>query len=252
MRRESIAAILLVAACACVVGGVFVWSNDRPERSTWMWRIVFSGVGAGAIVGLIRLQFWGKADLAPDFLSAEVQDVSEQNGFCFVLGAATENGVFFVNAMYQNQYDRPCKARIALRRSQAYSGLRWGRFATTSRRSCLTFPAARAFGIAAIPLPVSGQHQGKKLTLQIGATVDYPEEKGKKVRFREGSLLRYNAEFHSAYLTTLQMLYFFCGGLLFSFPASVTFDLPTGVAESLQGEQSSAQTLWTIGDEVVR
>jgi hypothetical protein len=231
-----------------------VWCDDRPERSTWMWRVGFSVVGAGAIAGLVRLQFWGKADLVPDFLSGKCKTFFEQNGLCFVLGAATENGVFFVNAMYRNRHDRPCMARIALRPVAGVFRSAVGPFRNDF--STIMFDIScgpGAFGIASIPLPVSGRHQGKKLTLQIGATVDYPEGKGKEMRFREGSLVRYNAEFHSAYLRSLQVLYFFCGGFLFSFPASVTFILPKGVAESLQsGKCQHTQTLWTIGDEVVR
>ncbi|MEN6451304.1 MAG: hypothetical protein ABFC96_12505 [Thermoguttaceae bacterium] len=219
-----------------------------------MWRLGFSVVGAAAIAGLIRFQFWGKANLVPDFLSAKCKTFFEQNGLCFALSAATESGVFFLNATYQNRYDRPCKARIALRPAA-------GVFRSAVRPfrndfSTIVFDIScgpGGFGIAAIPLPVSGHHRGKTLTLQIGATVDYPEGKGKKVRFREGSLLRYNAEFHSAYVTTLRLFYLFCGGLLFFFPASVTFKLPTEAAESLQGEQCQrTQTLWTIGDEVAR
>jgi hypothetical protein len=101
-------------------------------------------------------------------------------------------------------------------------------------------------------VPVSNRHQGKKLTLQIGASVSYPEGKGKKLRFREGSLLRYDAEFHSSSMEVLQVLYFFCGGLLFSFPTSVTFRLPAGVAESIPaGQGQRTRTLWKLGDEVV-
>ena len=79
--------------------------------------------------------------------------------------------------------------------------------------------------------------------------MDYPEGKGKIVRFREGSLIRYNAEFRNSYIRTIQAVYLLCGGFLFWFPASVTFRLPTGVAESVPPERGQhTQTLWTMGN----
>jgi len=253
MRRESVAAIFLVVLCASVVGGACVWSDDHPAQSTWMWRIGLSVAAVVSIAVFIRLQFWRKGNLAPDFLSAKCKTFSEQNGLCFTLYTTNEDGICFINAMFQNRYERPCKARIALRPVAGVFRSAVGPF--RNGFSTMVFDIScgpGAFGIAGIPLPISSSRQGKQLTMQIGASVDYPEGKGKALRFSEGALIRYDAEFQSAYLSTLRALYLICGGLMFTFPPTVTFRLPTGVAESVpEGQDQRIQILWTLGDEEV-
>jgi hypothetical protein len=253
MRRESVAAILLVVVCVCVVGAAVVWSDDRPAQSTWVWRVGLSVAAIAAIAALIRLQFSIQSDLVPDFLSANRKTFFEQNGLCFSIYATSEDGVFCANAMYQNRYDQSCRARIVLRPVAGVFRPAVGPFRSDFPTIVFDISCGPAgFGIASVPLPVSSRHQGKNLTLQIGASVDYPAGKGKKLRFRDGSLLRYDAEFRNSYMRILQVLYLFCGGLLFSFPASVTFCLPDGVAESLPaGQGQRTRTLWTLGDEVI-
>ena len=251
--RESVKAVSIFVLCISAVAAAFVWSDDRPTQSTWMWRIGLSLLAVGAIAVFLKVHFWFKADLAPDFLGKQCKAFFEQNGLCFSLYMVCEDGICVINAMFQNRYDRPRAARIALRPVAGVFGSAVGPFRNDFATIVFDISCGPgAFGIAGIPLPVTSRHQGKKLTLQVGASVDCPEGKGKPLRFREGSLLRYDADFHSSYMTTLQILYFFCGGLLFSFPASTTLRLPSGVAESIpKGQGQRTRTLWKLGDEVV-
>jgi hypothetical protein len=252
--RESIKAIAIVVLCVSVTVAAVVWFDDRPTQSTWMWRITLSLLAVIAMAIIFKIHYWSRPDLVPDFLSQQCNWFLERSGLCFSVFPSCEDGICVINAAFQNRYDHPCTARIALR--PVVGVFRSAVKLFQHDFSMITFEVAcdpGAFGIAGIPLPVSRRHQGKKLTLQIGASVNYPRGKGKMLRFRDGSPVRYDADFHSVYLRTLRVLFFVTGGFFFLFSASVTFQLPAGVAESFpSGQHQRTRILWTLNSDVNR
>jgi hypothetical protein len=254
MRRESVEAVLLIALCACVVGAVVVWCDDRPTQSTWAWRIGLSVAAVVEAALLARLHFRRKADIAPDFLGEQCEMFFEQNGLCCSFSVTCEDGRCFVNTLFQNRYDRACTARIALRPVAGVlrSAVRPFRSDFPKKIEFDILCGPGEYGVASVPLAVSRRSQGKKLTLQIGASVEYREGRGNLLRFREGSLLGLDADFRNKSMRLLQLLFLVCGGFLFVFPACVTFSLPRGVAESVPvGQDQSTRILWKLGDSLV-
>ena len=104
-----------------------------------------------------------------------------------------------------------------------------------------------AFGYATIPTPIPAHYQGQRITFEVGATVWYPEGRGKMVRFRCGIAVPHNVRFRSLSVAIERLLLLFTGHLLLSRFALTTLTLPTNVAEQLpDGVTPHVETLWTI------
>jgi len=251
--RESINAVAMLVACVSTLVAVVFWFEDQPTQATWLWRIGSSVVVLAAVAVLLKMHVWAKPDLVPDFLGQEAKNIFERNGLCFAFSSSCEDGVFFVHAMFQNRFNCPCKARIAMR---PVVGVHRSAVTPFQRPfQNFVFDIAcdpGAFGIASIPLPVHRDQQGKKLTLQIGASVEYPPNKGKALRFNNGFPIRYDADFRrNAFWRTLKVVSMI--SLVYvhghHFPPTVTFELPIGVAETVPPEITQSTCIrWTVGD----
>ena len=53
------------------------------------------------------------------------------------------------------------------------------------------------FGVARFPVAIPALHQGKLVTMEIGASTEFPLGKGREVRFHTGQTVRQDSQFRS-------------------------------------------------------
>ena len=105
-----------------------------------------------------------------------------RGGFCFAFKPVAVDGVFYLLAYFQNQAERPCRGRIALRPARQFLMNR--RPIETIHLEIDCEPAA--FGIAKVAVPLPLVVQGKDQAFEVGASVEYPQGKGRRLRFYAG------------------------------------------------------------------
>ena len=241
---ESIKAVCCVMLIAAFIAGVIVWMDDQPNRVTWCLRIGCPIAAILAIGLILKLHF--RADAAPDYLRRQAGDnFFNRGGFCFAFRAVAADGICYLEAYFQNQRDQPCLGRIALRPAR---GFLLGRAKIETIRFEIDCQPA-AFGVARIPVPLTAKLQGKRQSFEVGASVDYPQGKGRRLRFRDGIFLRTNSNFGNAFGTALTVGGAMTGQIVLSKPATAKIDLPSGVAEDVpEGLEPEIKTFWRLGD----
>jgi hypothetical protein len=209
---------------------------------------------SAAIIGLLSL----RRDEAPDYLYLVNRKYFSRNGFCFALAVEKRDRLCLLCVYYQNQHENPCQAFVAFRRV-----LDLERELDEPIVIEIDCPPA-GFGVVRVPFPVPETLQGLKRNFQVGATVNYPEGKGKRLLKRDGLLLRTNADFTNRLNDFVQAGMFVHAPVthalssskrqpISSMLASVTF--PTQVASSrLEVEKMlkdpEHKTIWKLGDPV--
>jgi len=232
---------VLVIGAGAIAAGV-AWMDDRPSQLTWMFRLGSPVVALVGLVGFLLIHF--RRDKVPDYLYQFCGGFFDRGGFCFTFGARSEDGICFVDAYFQNRHERPCIGRLALRPARGFFGHRPIE-AITYEIHC----GSAAFGVARMPVPIAAAMQGKRQTFEVGASVDYPQGKGRALRFRDGIVIRANSNFGNAFGTALTVVGALGGTLVLSKPATLSIDLPVGVAEDTPEDlKPEIQTLWKIGD----
>lgn len=229
-----------------IAGGVavFVWSDDRPTDLTYQLRL---GTVVAGVLGIAGIA-WAflKTDKAPDYLCRIAAPYFDRGGFCFLIRCVESNGQCHLQAIVQNRHERRCRGQIAMRPEMPLLGsgpiLEQIAFA-------IDCPPA-GFGIINVPISVPTAAQGKQVTFQVGASVDYPEGRGCTLRFKEGIGIRSNSDFRNAFGTTLTVLGAMGGAIVLSSPASVTILLPNEVSENVN-EEPSTEILWELGDPLL-
>jgi hypothetical protein len=246
--RESLRAVCMLFVIVGVIGSIVVWIMDRPDQMVWFFRVATPIGVVAAIVAIKLLNQPPQADEAPDYLSGVVTSFFDRGGFCFGFGLSVVKGVCVVTAFYQNQYEGPCRGRIALRPTKGF-------FLTRPKFAEIRFEVEcepAAFGLARLAVPLPAKLQGKKQAFEVGASADYPEGRGRRLRFREGLLLRANSNFGNTFGTVLAVAGAAGGMIVLNNPATVTFPMPVGVAEDIPFEtEPEVKTLWKLGDPLL-
>ncbi|MGD0898115.1 MAG: hypothetical protein ABR915_09795 [Thermoguttaceae bacterium] len=208
-------------------------------RAPLLWLIVAPLPGLGALALFLRLHF--RRDLVPDYLSQHCGRFFESNGLCFCLSLLREDGIAVFRVMFQGRYTGKALAQIAIRPQ--------GTRQTTATPEIECGPAS--FGIVSIPTAVPARYQGQGITFEVGATVRYPEGKGKMVRFRAGVPVLHNARFGGFSIVIWRVLHLMAGHLLLS-GVRVTMSMPTLVAEQLAEDiVPSIETVWTLDPDML-
>ncbi len=224
------------------VAGAMSWLMD-PDPIQWALRI--GGPIAAVLAFGLFLKIHFRADLAHDYLHDHARNYFNRDGFCFAFTAIEVDGIAYLEAHFQNQRDKPCVGRIALRPARGF-------FLTRAKFDTITFEiecAPAAFGYARLAIPVPEKLQGKRQSFEVGASVEYPEGKGRQLRFRDGVFLRANSNFGNAFHTALTVAGAATGMLVLSSPATAKIDLPSDVAEVLEDNlEPEIETLWQLGD----
>src|SRR4051812_18598676 len=153
--REFMKVICVVVLMICGVWAAFVYTDDHPDSLTKILRYALPAVSAVALVGFLAIHF--RMDEVPDYLYELGGKYIDRDGFCFKLSTSSEQGVFFINAAFQNRRDSPCIGRIALRPGKD--------FISTAKieNIYLEIPCEpAAFGIAKVAVPIAAEYYGKR------------------------------------------------------------------------------------------
>ncbi len=216
---------------------------DRPDALVWSFLI--GGVVTAILGSGLFLRLYFRRDIACDYLRSVNSTYFNCDGFCLATEVTIEGGVAWMKTYFQSQYDKPSVARVALRPAR-------GIFMRRAPIDPMVFevecPPA-GFGVTRIAFPIPHELQGRHQSFEIGASIQYPEGKGLRIRFNEGVLLRTNANFGNTFDTVLSLAGIWAGFLVFSRPTATRMKLPVGVAQNLpQADEPEVVVMWQLGD----
>ncbi len=241
--REGIKMFWVLVILASLGTSFFGWVDDRPSPIAWALRI--GGLVAAAIAFGVFLKMHFRADVVPDYLRKREENYFNRGGFCFSVRPVKMEDACFFDVWFQNQHEKPCIGRIVLRPARGFFLTR----ASIQALGVEIHAPAASFGVARLAVPVPHQFQGTRQSFEIGASVVYPQGKGRLLRFHDGLVVRSNSEFGNAFGTTLTAAGLLGGQLILSKPATVTFALPGGVVDSFPKEVPvQVEFLWKLGD----
>jgi len=242
--QETLKVVCVVGIMFGGVAAAFAWSDNKPNVTP---RLASSAATLVGLVGFLVLHF--RRDRVPDFLRKYSRIRFERAGLCFSVEPTIKGNCCYLRVLFQNRYEGRCHGRIALRPAEVF-----GTFARSDFQA-ITFdfdcPAA-GFGVALLPLPIPSNLQGRRQAFQVGATVEYPNGKGRLLRFGSERVLtvRSNADFRNPFYRRLTIIAALTGSILISRPARIALLLPNNVAESVPGKPEDSQTiLWQLGDD---
>ncbi len=242
--REALKVLCVVVFMFAAPASVLGWFDREGGAVVLFLRYGCPVLAVFAIAGFLKIHF--RADLAPDFLHHHVATYFNRGGFCFGFRTSVAAGVCYLEILFQNQQDEPCVGRIALR---AARGFFLGRAKVDPIAIEIQCQPA-AFGTAKMAIPVPSELQGKRQSFEVGASVQFPNGKGRTLRFRDGITLRSNSNFGNAFGTALTVAGALTGTIVWTTPAKVAIDLPKGVKEDLANEAGpEIHTYWRLGDD---
>jgi hypothetical protein len=242
---ESFKAVVSLFVIIALIVALIAWIEDRPDQTTWIVRASSLAVAAALVAVLIKRHF--RRDLAPDYLHDACGVYFNRGGFCFAFATEIRDGVCQFRAYYQNQFDRRCLGRIALQPARGF-------FLNRPKIDVMTFAISAepgAYGVVTLPIPLPPEAQGKTQTFEVGASVEYPEGRGNRLRFRDGVFVRANSNFGNAFGTALTVAGALGGAIVFSSPATVEISLPPNVAETVPTGQTRSHVIWKLGDSPI-
>ncbi|MFO0851317.1 MAG: hypothetical protein U0871_22585 [Gemmataceae bacterium] len=238
----------------CVVALLFgaplaavAWSDDRVAFPRPV--VLFMQYGCPALcvlaVGIffkVRL----RPDEVPEYLGRCLGTYFNRGGFCFAIRPVVAEGVCTFEVYFQNQYENRCVGRAALRPARGFLLGRARVDAVLVEIDC----GPAAFGVARVAVPLPPAVQGRRQRFEVGASVEYPDGKGRRLRFGDGVTLRANSNFGDKFATGLLVAGAVTGQIVYTSPATATIDLPEGVAEEVpdNARLPSVETLWQLGD----
>lgn len=238
---ESFKAVCSLVVIAAAVVAAFAFLMDRPTPTSWLVGVSASLVFLLSLGVLLKVHL--RRDIVPDYLKASTGDYFNRDGFCFAISPALVDGICYLEVFFQNQYDHPCLARLALRPAAGF-------WLTRPEGDTITFDiqcAPAAFGVARLPIPLPKAVQGQRNSFEVGASVYYPQGKGRRLRFRDGIFLRADSSFGNAFGTALTAAGALAGHIVLSKPASVTMTLPSNAAEEIPATlHPEIITLWNL------
>jgi hypothetical protein len=242
--------IKLVCVLLIATGGIaapIAWTDDKPNAVTWSIRLGGLVVVAVGVLLFLRVHFC--RDVVPDFLHRLSNSFFDRGGFCFAFDVKVVDGVCLLNTYFQNRHAGRCHGKIALRPARGFFMSR----PTFEAIGIVIDCEPAAFGVARVPIPVPASSQAKRMTFEVGASVDYPDGKGRVLRFRDGIVLRTNSNFGNAFGTSLAVAGLLTGQLVLATPATITLELPAEVAEDVPADRPvEVQTFWRLGDPLTR
>jgi hypothetical protein len=236
-----------------VIATEFAWFDHQPGQITWIVRIAGPIVAVLSLAAILKLYF--RHDIARDYLMESMGEYFNRNGFCFKFDIEVFGGVCQFHTYFQNQYEGPCVGRIVLRPARGF-------FLTCAKIDTITLEIpceAAGYGVATLPIPLPREVQGKKQVFEVGASVNYPQGKGRRLRFRDGVYLRTNSNFGITFgeaLTissvlgmALTFIFALRGTFLLLKPETIEIPMPTNAAEELPDRLSPRIImLWKLGD----
>ena len=241
---ESVQAVLALLMIIGMIGSVLVFMNDRIN-----WP-AFGGMLA-LMLGSLGLLVWSlfRRDKAPDFLKKVPGKLLERDSLCFKVLANSVKGRCYLDLHFQGRYDRPCRAIVVLQPSKGFFLTRPGLASMTVDIDC----PAGGYGVTSVPWPVAKKYQGKFQSLDVGADVEYPEGRGKMIRYRGGAQLRtMGADHFKAVMAAAAILNVSAGlgiAVVLRNPVRVKLKLPLDVEETVDDDLPIlTKVMWKLGD----
>jgi hypothetical protein len=226
--------VLIATALGLAIVAVTFIGHYRPQVFSGV--VVLFGILAATCLAILpRTQ--QRREIAPDYLDRCKGPVFERDGFCFTVSLDAEDRVATFTIMYQNRYDGPSASYIALRPAG-------GSVATISPRiEC----GPAGFGVAKFPVAIPAPHQGKTVTMEIGASAEYPLGKGREVRFRTGRAVRQDSQFRTQPLKNRALPGKSAKRILMQMATTTRLALPSNVAEYVPDDATGhAEELWSL------
>jgi hypothetical protein len=124
---KSVCALLMIVG---VIAAAVAWTVDRPDATTWGFRIGGPFFALLALGVILKLHF--RTDREHDYLRALTGTYFNRNGFCFAFVVTNIDGIAFMDAYFQTQRDTRCVGRIALRPARGF-------FMTRAKIDAITF-----------------------------------------------------------------------------------------------------------------
>lgn len=244
--RELVKILCVVVLLFGAPLSMLTWFDDKLDFPTPL--ILFLKYGGPILCALavgLFLKIHFRADDVPDYLGPRVGVYFNRDGFCFGIVPTVADGVCIFEVYFQNQYEKRSVGRCALRPARGFFLGRAKMESIIVEVNCE--PAA--FGVARVAVPLPAMLKGRRQSFEVGASVEYPDGKGRRLRFGDGITLRANSNFGNAFGVGLTVAGALTGQIVYSSPATVTIDLPSGVAEDVTdgARPSTVDTLWTLG-----
>jgi hypothetical protein len=226
--------VLIAAALGLAIVTLTFTGHYRPQVFREVV-LLFGFLAATCLAILSRVQ--RRCESPPDYLGRCNGPIFERDGLCFTVSLDAEDRTAMFTIMYQNRYDRPLAAYIALRPAG-------GSVATLSPRiDC----GPAGFGVAKFPVAVPARHQGKTVTMEIGVSIEYPRGKGREVRFRAGRPVRQDSQFRCYPLKNRALSGNSLGCILTQAATTTRLVLPSNIAEYVPDEETGhAEELWSL------
>jgi hypothetical protein len=242
--REALKVLCVVVFMFAAPAAALGWFDRADGAVSLFLRYGCPVLAVLGIAGFLRIHF--RADLAPDYLHHHVGTYFNRGGFCFGFRTSVVGRICYLEILFQNQQDEPCVGCIALRPAR---GFFLGR-ANMEPIAIEIRSEPAAFGTAKVGFSIPSELQGKRQSFEVGASVHYPSGKGHTLRFRDGIVLRANSDFGNAFATALTVVGALSGSIVWTTPARVMLDLPSGVVQDgADGYGPEIRTLWKLGDE---
>jgi hypothetical protein len=241
--RQSVKSLLTVlvifSAGACVFAWIF-WFDGTKNLTNDILR--FGMIPICLLFAFLALKMAFTKDIAPDYLGMHGNPYLNKNGFCFDFHMKDIDGIAHLVMTFQNQFERKCRVDVAIKpqnNSFDDEGME------------ITCPGG-AYGMAAIPIAIPYSKQGLRLNFKVGATVHYPEGKGKRLRFKDGILVRYDSNFYNTFGTFLSIFGIFALTFLWQTPASIYLRIPYDVDSRIRKRSDPVIAIfWQPGDRIL-
>ena len=226
---QSLKAVLGASIVIGLIGCV-TWLPDIPGT----WHRTARWIALAMVLLPIPVLVWAnkRSEKAPEFLWKLGATPFERDGFCFLIVPEKHENKPCLTIHYQNQYGGRCEATVGI-------GTTWTLFSKYPNIKGFSVglklqPGEYGFATFAVPFPPN--IKGKTASLDVSASVKYPDGRGKLLRFRNG--LEVGAADCSFWKEGLQALGAAAGSLIFTQPArmklSVPFDGDSAVTEVTQ------------------
>ena len=180
--NQSLKAILQLIVLVALIVSFCAWAMPKhPDEVVWGLRFGAPALAGSIIWLLVRVE--RRVDKAPDLLRERIGIYFERDGLCFGPQFEVESGQCRLSLYFQNRYARPCNGRIVIKPGvPSFRIMRMKLPSVVFDVHC----GPGGFGVARIFYPVPQKYQGKKVNLEVGANVKYPQGRGQMVRFRDG------------------------------------------------------------------
>ena len=241
--REALKVLCVVIFMFAAPAAALGWMDPADGPVPLFLRYGCPVLAVLGIAGFLKIHF--RADLVPDYLHHHVGTYFNRDGFCFGSRTSVIDRVCYLDVYFQNQQDEPCVGRVALRPARGFFLGRANIDPVAVEIKC----GPAGFGRARIAIPIPSELQGKRQSFEVGASVHYANGKGRTLRFRDGITLRANSDFGDAFATALMVAGALTGRIVWTTPARVTIDLPSGVAQDTADRfDPEIKTFWKLGD----